>query len=105
MIQRKQSVACGKDRVNSCAFLDPAFTSGTMVKYQEEDTVQYMRSAMHKALLENKKFILVPYHQSGHWCLIVIVPLENLVFLMDSSHPGPGVTPQESKMICIPIRK
>ena len=51
------------ERKNLCMFLDPGKVSGTAVTYYPDMAIEYMCSAMHRAKAEEKKFILMPYHE------------------------------------------
>ena len=53
-----------KGKVNLCAFLDPNRLNAMMVQWYENDCVEYMCKAMHRAREDRKKYILLPYHQS-----------------------------------------
>ena len=52
-----------KGKVISCALLDPGKVNADFAKYYEDEAVEYMCKAMHRAQEDKKRFILLPYHQ------------------------------------------
>ncbi|XP_078152751.1 uncharacterized protein LOC144547936 [Carex rostrata] len=98
-LDQKCRETASKGKVNLCALLDPGRINGMMLEWYEDDCVDYLRKAMHHARGDQKKFLLLPYNQSSHWCLLVIVPLENTIYVMDSSRPDKSITTQQSKRV------
>ncbi|XP_078157446.1 uncharacterized protein LOC144553222 [Carex rostrata] len=85
--------------------MDPGRINGNMLEWYEDDCVDYLRKAMHHARGDQKKFLFLPYHQSSHWCLLVIMPLENTIYVMDSRRPDKSITTQQSKRVMTVIIK
>jgi len=66
-------------KTNQCLFLDPGILAATSLKLEGNRCTEYLSKAMHYALEESKKFILVPYHQR-------LLPTFTYVYYLFSCH-------------------
>ncbi|XP_031122760.1 uncharacterized protein LOC116025605 [Ipomoea triloba] len=72
---------CKKSKVSSIGFMCPTQISKANVDMNLEAVIAYLRNTISE--LQDKTFILAPYHQVNHWLLLVICTSSRMVYVLD----------------------
>ncbi|XP_031122739.1 uncharacterized protein LOC116025601 isoform X4 [Ipomoea triloba] len=72
---------CKEFEVSSIGFMCPTQIAKDNVDRNSKVVMAYLRNTMSK--LQDKTFILAPYHQVNHWLLLVICTSARMVYVLD----------------------